>query len=104
MTEQEKKQYLIDFGKRVKFYREKIGMTQKELGVKAGYVDGTNPSAAISKIEHGQMDIGQAKTAEIAEALGIEVYDLIVSQQISRLVKYAEGIMNLEKGADHVES
>ena len=51
MEENEKKQYLLDFGRRVRFYREKLGMTQKELGVKAGYVDGTNPSASISKIE-----------------------------------------------------
>lgn len=90
MNESEKKQYLIDFGRRVRFYREKLGMTQKELGVRAGYVNGTNPSGSISKIELGQMDITQTKTAEIAAALGVEPYDLIVSPQVSRLLKYAE--------------
>lgn len=90
MNESEKKQYLTDFGRRVRFYREKLGMTQKELGVRAGYVNGTNPSGSISKIELGQMDITQTKTAEIAAALGVEPYDLIVSPQVSRLLKYAE--------------
>lgn len=100
MNETERKQYLVDFGRRVRFYREKLGMTQKELGVRAGYVDGKNPSGSISKIELGQMDITQTKTAEIAAALGVEPYDLIVSPQVSRLLKYAELI---QKGDDHVD-
>lgn len=100
MNETERKQYLVDFGKRVRFYREKLGMTQKELGVRAGYVNGTNPAATISKIELGQIDITQTKTAEIAAALGVEPYDLIVSPQVSRLLKYAELI---QKGDDHVD-
>lgn len=90
MTEQEKKDKMIAFGQRVKFYREKCGMTQKELGIKAGYTDGANPSASISKIENGQMDITQSKVHDLANALGVEVYELIVSPQVSRLVKYAE--------------
>lgn len=100
MNETERKQYLVDFGKRVRFYREKLGMTQKELGVRAGYVNGTNPSGSISKIELGQMDITQTKTAELAAALGVEPYDLIVSPQVSRLLKYAELI---QKGDDNVD-
>ena len=98
MNENERKQYLADFGRRVRFYREKLGMTQKELAVRAGYVDGTNPSGSISKIEKGQMDITQTKCAEIAAALGVEPYDLIVSPQVSRLIKYAELIR--KEGAD----
>lgn len=100
MNETERKQYLVDFGKRVRFYREKLGMTQKELGVRAGYANGTNPAATISKIELGQIDITQTKTAELAAALGVEPYDLIVSPQVSRLLKYAELI---QKGDDHVD-
>ena len=100
MNETERKQYLVDFGKRVRFYREKLGITQKELGVRAGYVNGTNPAATISKIELGQIDITQTKTAELAAALGVEPYDLIVSPQVSRLLKYAELI---QKGDDHVD-
>lgn len=102
MTEQERKQKMIEFGQRVKFYREKIGMTQRELGRKAGYVDGTNPASSISKIENGQMDITQSKVYDLAVALGVEPYELIVSPQVSRLVKYAElfskgGDINVDK-------
>lgn len=68
MTEDERKQYLLDFGRRVKFYREKLGLTQKELGRRAGYVDGTNPASSIYKIENGQIDVSQTKVAEIAQA------------------------------------
>lgn len=100
MTEDEKKQYLLDFGRRVKFYREKLGIGQRELGRRAGYVDGTNPASSISKIENGQMDISQTKVAEIAQALGVETYDLIVSPQVSRLIKYAELIQKGDADVD----
>ena len=100
MTESEKKQYLLDFGRRVKFYREKLGIGQRELGRRAGYVDGTNPASSISKIENGQMDISQTKVAEIAQALGVEPYDLIVSPQVSRLLKYAELIQKGDADVD----
>lgn len=100
MTEDEKKQYLLDFGRRVKFYREKLGIGQRELGRRAGYVDGTNPASSISKIENGQMDISQTKVAEIAQALGVEPYDLIVSPQVSRLIKYAELIQKGDTDVD----
>ena len=101
MDENEKKQYLLDFGRRVRFYREKLGMTQKELGIKAGYVDGTNPSASISKIETGQVDVTQSKCADLAKALGIEPYELIVSDQAARLIKYANLMM---KGGSNVDN
>lgn len=100
MNEKQRKQYLIDFGNRVRFYREKLGLTQKELGVRAGYVNGTNPAATISKIEKGQIDISQTKTAELAAALGVEPYNLIVSPQVARLLKYAELI---QKGGNDVD-
>ena len=100
MTEQEKKKYLEEFGKRVRYYREKLEMSQRELGRRAGYVDGSNPASSISKIENGQMDITQTKIADLAKALGVEPYHLILSPQESRLVTYAKMV---EKGADDVE-
>jgi len=100
MTESEKKQYLLDFGRRVRYYREKLGLSQRELGRRAGYVDGTNPATSISQIENGQRDISQTKVAEIAKALEVEPYDLIVSPQVSRLLKYAELI---QKGDGDVD-
>lgn len=100
MTENERIIYLKDFGNRVKYYREKLGITQRELAIKAGYVNGVNPASSIYKIEKGEMDIPQTKVAEIAKALGVEPYELIVSPQVARLVKYAEAF---QKGAENVE-
>lgn len=100
MTENEKKQYMKDFGQRVKFYREKLGISQRELGRRAGYVDGSNPASSISKIELGQMDIPQTKIADLAKALEVEPYHLILAPSVSRLVTYAKMI---EKGDDHVD-
>lgn len=100
MTEEEKKQYLLDFGRRVKYYREKLGLSQRELGRRAGYVDGKNPATSISQIENGLRDTSQTKVAELAKALGVEPYDLILSPQTARLVKYAEAF---QKGAENVE-
>lgn len=100
MTEEQRKQYMKEFGQRVKMYREKLGMTQRELSIKAGYVNGTNPASTIYKIENGQIEVTQTKVAEIAEALGVEPYQLILSPQVSRLVTYAKMI---EKGDDHVD-
>lgn len=100
MTEQEKRQYLESFGSRVRAYREKLEMSQRELGRRAGYVDGANPASSISKIENGQMDIPQTKVADLAKALGVEPYDLILSPQVARLVKYAEAF---QKGESDVE-
>ena len=100
MNENERKAYLVAFGRRVRYYREKLGLTQKELGVRAGYVDGSNPSASISKIELGQIDITQTKCAELAAALGVEPYELITSPTVSRLVKYAE---LMQKGGADVD-
>ena len=100
MTEEEKKQYLLDFGRRVKYYREKLGLSQRELGRRAGYIDGKNPATSISQIENGLRDVSQTKVAELAKALGVESYDLILSPQVARLVKYAEAF---QKGAENVE-
>lgn len=90
MTEEERKAYMEAFGKRVKAYREALGMTQGELAVKAGYSDGANPAATISKIERGLMDITQSKCYALASALEIEPYQLFTSDAVGRLVKYAE--------------
>jgi transcriptional regulator with XRE-family HTH domain len=100
MTEDERKQYMKEFGQRVKMYREKLGMTQRELSIKAGYVNGTNPASTIYKIENGQIEVTQTKVAEIAEALGVEPYQLILSPQVSRLVAYAQMV---EKGDSNVD-
>ena len=92
MTEEERKNYLLAFGRRVRYYRELLGYTQEELAVKVGYVAGKNPSGTISKIERGVMEITQSKVADLAKALQIEPYQLFIDETTSRLVKYAEMI------------
>ncbi len=93
MTEDEKKSYLQAFGRRVRSYREALGMTQEELAVKVGYTVGKNPSGTISKIERGCMEITQTKIADLAKALQIEPYQLFADEQTARLVTYARKIM-----------
>ena len=99
MTEDTKKMKMLEFGQRVKYYREQLGLTQKELGIKAGYVNGTNPASSIYKIENGQMEVTQTKIYELAEALEIEVYELITAPQVSRLIKYAVEVNKMELSA-----
>lgn len=88
MTNEEKKLYLKTFGERVKYYRKKLNITQEELAVKIGYVVGSNPSSAISKIERGDMEITQTKIAELAKALGVSPSDLFPSPSQSPAVDF----------------
>lgn len=98
MTEKEKKEYLIAFGNRVKGYRLALGMTQGELALKMGYVDGKNPSANVSKIEKGQMELTQSKIIDLAHALKVEPYELFTDSQTSRLIRYANEISKMKGG------
>lgn len=97
MTEDERKQYLLAFGRRVRAFREEKGMTQEELAVKVGYTVGKNPSGTISKIERGVMEITQSKIVDLANALEIEPYQLFVDEQTARIVTYAQGIANMNR-------
>lgn len=101
MNEDERKLYLLAFGRRVRAYREALGMTQEELAAKVGYTIGKNPSGTISKIERGCMEITQTKIADLAKALQIEPYQLFADEQTARLVTYArkmmEGGINVDK-------
>lgn len=98
MNEKERREYNEAFGRRVRDYRKNLNMTQAELALKMGYVDGQNPSANISKVEKGQMELTQSKIADLANALDIEPYELFTDSSVNRLVKYAEGIMNMKGG------
>ena len=55
----------MNFGDRVKFRRESLGMTQEELASKLGY----SGKWTISKIEKGSSDIPRQKVVEFAKAL-----------------------------------
>lgn len=67
------KTYNILFGARVRHYREKCGLTQKELSEKLGYTSHTS----IAKIEAGNVTIPLSKLPDFCIALNVEPFDLL---------------------------
>lgn len=61
----EKKQYLIGLGNRIKSRRQELNMSQEELAIKCGY----KSRSTINKIELGINDVPQSKINAIATAL-----------------------------------
>lgn len=82
MEKDERTRLLKAFGDNVRYYRMRLGMTQGELGLKVGYLDGANPAASISKIENGQMEITQSKIADLAKVLGVTPADLFSEKHV----------------------
>jgi len=64
-------QILKDIGKRIRALRERKGWTQYELGEKAGI----DPKY-LGSIERGEVNVSVGKLCGIAEALGVEVWEL----------------------------
>lgn len=81
MTKQEKDTYLRCLGYAVKTYRLRRGMTQEQLAISSGYVDGVAPRSTMSKIERGKIDLTQSKIKDISEALGITPIDLMLEAE-----------------------
>lgn len=73
MNEDQRKQYLIEIGNRIKQLRTKKDMSQDELAKKCGY----GSRSTINKIELGINDVPQSKVKAIAEALGVSVGTLL---------------------------
>ena len=73
MIENDKKQFLIKFGNRIKQLRIAQSMSQDELAKKCGY----NSRSTINKIELGINDIPQSKLKAIADALKVSPCDLL---------------------------
>lgn len=69
----EELEYMERFGRRVKFQRELIGMTQEELALKLGYKD----KSSIGKIEKGVSRVPARKVGFFAKALDCEIADLL---------------------------
>lgn len=65
--------YNLLFGARVKIYRERLGLTQKELAENLGY----SSSAVISRIEKGAQTIPLSKISDFCNVLKCEPYDLL---------------------------
>lgn len=63
----------MDFGGKIKMYREGLGMTQDELADLVGY----KTRSSIAKIESGHSDVSRNKIVEIAKALRVSPADLM---------------------------
>lgn len=66
------KQYLIYLGKKIRSEREKMGVSQEELGKIAKF-----HRTYIGMIERGEKNITIFNLKKIAEALKVQVRDLI---------------------------
>lgn len=73
MNDQERNQYLIDIGNRIKQLRIDKELSQDELAKRCGYTS----RSTINKIELGINDIPQSKIKAIAEALGVCVGEIL---------------------------
>jgi len=73
MNEDQRKQYLIEIGNRIKQLRLERDMSQDELAKRSGY----GSRSTINKIELGINDVPQSKIKAIAEALGIAVGEIL---------------------------
>ena len=74
----------VDFGLRVKFYREKAKMTQQELADKLGYSN----KSSIAKIEAGAAKVHSFKIVKFAEALGCRPEDLADEEAFPVIIEY----------------
>ena len=76
---------MSEIGKRIKFRRETLGLTQEELAKRLGYKSKTT----IAKIESGANDIVQSKVKEFAAALDTTIAYLMDWEENTSLPKGA---------------
>lgn len=72
MTSNQRKEFLSDFGSRVKKYRMEKGMTLEELANRIGYTS-ENARSSVQKIEAGKSDPPASKIRKLAEVLEIPI-------------------------------
>ena len=85
------------FGARVKHYRERKGMTQKELADALGYTSHTS----IAQIEKGKNSIPLSKLLDFCSALDVEPFDLIgLSETDKKVWLIAEKMSKDNKASD----
>lgn len=65
---------MLQLYENIKKFRTEKHMSQEELAEKVGYKSG---KSMISRIENGQIDLGQTKIMEFAEALGVSPGELM---------------------------
>ena len=93
----DEKIYNALFGARVKHYRERKGLTQKELSEILGYTS----HASISKIEVGENSIPLSKLPDFCVALDVEPWDLLgLSEKDKQIQIVAESMSADSRTAD----
>lgn len=85
------------FGARVRYYREKNHMTQKELAAKLGYTS----HATIASIESGRQTIPLSKLSDFCIMLHCNPVDLLgMTDKDKEIWILAEKLQNSGKSAD----
>lgn len=99
MNENERTQYLIEIGNRIKQLRIERDMSQDELAKRCGYTS----RSTINKIELGINDIPQSKIKSIAEALGVSVGEILCWTEMDKQydTKKIEKEVNLIEQIEH---
>lgn len=93
----DEKTYNMMFGARVRYYRERLGMTQKELSEKIGYTS----AATITRIEKGAQTIPLNKLPDFCVALDCRPFDLLgLSENDKKVWFIAENMQNSAKNSD----
>lgn len=72
MTDEERREFLVQFGNRVKKYRTQKGMTLEELANRMGYTS-DNARSSAQKIEAGKNDLPASKIRMLAQVLEVPV-------------------------------
>ena len=72
---------------RIRFFRERKGMTMKELGEKVGVTEG-----AISNYELGKREPSFEKLLQISEVLGTDVSHLLGTAPDDDVLEYLEDL------------
>lgn len=73
MDDDQRKEYLVMIGNRIKQLRLERELSQDELARRSGY----GSRSTINKIELGINDVPQSKIKAIAEALGVSVGEIL---------------------------
>lgn len=90
-----KSKFSINFGKRVRYFRNLARLTQEDLAPLLGLEPGT-----ISYIENGKNNISFAKLPKLCEALKIEPWQLFVFDDLPDVDKINEITKVLESMTD----
>ena len=78
----DEKTYNKLFGARVKYYRQRKGLTQKELSEVLGYTS----HVSISKIEKGSATIPLSKLPDFCVALDVSAWDLLGLNEKDKMI------------------